>query len=460
MKDLLHIEKEKFFTQDKTFYKSLFSMLFIVGLQNIVAYSINMVDNIMLGSYRQEALAGATTVNQIFFVVQQITLGIGNALVILASQYWGKKRIEPIASLTGLTLKIGLIFSIVIVFICSVFSSELLGLFTTSKMIIAQGCDYLYLMQWSFVLFIFSNLLMATLRSVETVKIAFYISIVSLMVNTAINYTLIFGNFGFPEMGVKGAAIGTVVARLLELMIVVIYLLKFDTKINLFKYRFWERSSSELNSDYRKVVVPLILSQIFWAVSIPIQTGILGHLSDDAIVANSIATTFFQYLKVIVVAMASASSVLIGISIGRGDMKRIHSDARTMACIDIIIGIILAIGLYSLRYPLLSMYQLTDSATVLSLNLIGVMSIVMVGMSYQMPVSIGIIQGGGDTRFVMIMNLVSIWAIVIPLSFLTAFVWRWPVEWVVLVIQSDQIFKVIPTFIRFRSYKWVRKLAR
>lgn len=460
MKDLLHIDKENFFTQDKTFYKSLFGMLFIVGLQNIVAYSINMVDNIMLGSYHQEALAGATTVNQIFFVVQQITLGIGNALVILASQYWGKKHIKPIASLTGLTLKIGLIFSIVIVFICSVFSSELLGLFTTSKIIIAQGCDYLYLMQWSFVLFIFSNLLMATLRSVETVKIAFYISIVSLMINTAINYTLIFGNFGFPEMGVKGAAIGTVVARFLELAIVVIYLLKFDTKIKLFKHKFWEHSSSELNSDYRKIVVPLILSQIFWAVSIPIQTGILGHLSDDAIVANSIATTFFQYLKVIVVAMASASSVLIGISIGRGDMKRIRSDARTMACIDIVIGIILAIGLYSLRYPLLSMYQLTDSATILSLNLIGVMSIVMVGMSYQMPVSIGIIQGGGDTRFVMTMNLVSIWAIVIPLSFFTAFVWRWSVEWVVLVIQSDQIFKVIPTFIRFRSYKWVRKLAR
>lgn len=458
MEGLLH--KESFFTQDRNFYKSLFSMLLIVGLQNIVAYSINMVDNIMLGSYHQEALAGATTVNQIFFVVQQITLGIGNALVILASQYWGKKSIEPIINLTGITLKIGLIFSVLIIGICSIFPSELLGLFTTSEKIINQGCDYLYLMQWSFVLFIFSNLLMATLRSVETVKIAFYISIISLIINTLINYTLIFGNFGFPEMGVKGAAIGTVTARFLELFIVIIYLLKFDTKIKLFKYKFIWRNNKELNLDYQKVVIPLILSQIFWAVSIPIQTAILGHLSDDAIVANSIATTFFQYLKVIVVAMASASSVLIGIAIGKGDMKRIRSDARTMACIDIIIGIVLAIGLYSLRYPLLSMYQLTDSAINLSLNLIVVMSIVMIGMSYQMPVSIGIIQGGGDTRFVMTMNLISIWVIVIPLSFLTAFIWHWPVEWVVLVIQSDQIFKALPTFIRFRSYKWIRKLAR
>ena len=216
----------------------------------------------------------------------------------------------------------------------------------------------------------------------------------------------------------------------------------------------------DLRRDYRKIAVPVILSQILWAVSVPMQTAILGHLSSDAIAANSVATTFYQYLKVVVQAMCSATAVMVGSTIGRGDMRRIKSDARTLECIDLLIGIILGVLLFSLRNFLLSFYNLSDTATTLSLQLIVVLSFVMVGMSYQMPVSMGIIRGGGDARFTMIMNLVSTWAIVMPLSFMSAFWWKWPVVAVVIMIQSDQIFKCLPTFIRLRSYKWIKKLTR
>ncbi len=189
------------------------------------------------------------------------------------------------------------------------------------------------------------------------------------------------------------------------------------------------------------------------------QTAILGHLSADAIAANSVATTFYQYLKVIVIAISSTSSVMIGNAIGRGETGRIKSDARTLSVIDVIIGLILGILLILLREPLLSMYSLSESATKMAGNLIIIMGFVMVGMSYQMPVSFGIIQGGGDTGFTMKMNLISTWLIVMPLSFLSAFWWKWPVEAVVMVIQSDQIFKGLPTLLRFRSYRWIRKLT-
>lgn len=460
MGDAVNSGKEYFFTRDKTFYKSFLGMTLIVALQNLIAFSVNMTDNIMLGSYSQSSLSGAAIVNQIFFVVQQITFGIGNAMVMIGSQYWGRRKTGPICEITGIALKMGGIFSAIIIFCCSFFPAEFISLFTNSAPIIEQGCEYLYLMQWTFVLFIFSSILMSTLRSVETVKISFYISIVTLIVNAGINYTLIFGKFGFPEMGITGAAIGTLAARILELAIVVAYLFKLDTKIRIFSYGNIFKADNCLKKDFYKVLIPIIINQFFWAISIPIQTAILGHLSDDAIAANSISSTFFQYLKVVVIALSSASSVLIGIAIGRGDLARVRSDARTMAAIDVVVGIILAIALYLLRYPLLSMYQLTDAAMELSLNLIIVMSFVMVGMSYQLPVLIGIIQGGGDTNFVVKLNLISMWAIVMPLSFLVAFVWNFPVELVVLIIQSDQIFKCVPAFIHFRSYKWIRKLAR
>ncbi len=460
MTNLLHISDEKFFTQDKAFYKSFFCMAIVLAMQNIVAFSINMTDNIMLGSYSQNALSGATIVNQIFFVIQQLTFGIGNAMVMLGSQYWGKKKLKPISEITGIALLIGCVFSLIIIGSCSLFPREFLSLFTTSTPIIMEGMKYLNIMQWSFVLFIFSSILLSTLRSVETVKIAFYIALVSLIVNASINYVLIFGKYNFPEWGIVGAGVGTLIARALELMIILIYLAKIDKKVKLFSWGNIFRVNNSLKYDFYKILLPIMVNQILWAISIPIQTAILGHLADDAIAANAISSTFFQYLKVIIIALSSTSSVFIGIAIGRGDMKKVRTEARTMASIDIVVGIILAIVLYSLRYPLVDLYQLTDTARELSLNLIVVMSVVMVGMAYQMPVLVGIIQGGGDTNFVVKLNIISMWLIVMPLSFLSAFFWHWPIELVVLVIQSDQLFKCIPAFIHFKRYSWIKKLAR
>lgn len=452
-------DRESFFTKDRLFYKTLFSMLIVVALQNLVAYSVNMADNIMLGSYSQNALSGAATVNQIFFMVQQIALSIGNALVVLASQYWGEGRTEPIRTLTGIALKLGLICSIAIIGLCTLFPDTILRIFTDSPEIIAEGLPYLAVVQWTFALYILTNILMSALRSVKTVNISFYISIVSLLVNVAINFILIFGKFGLPEMGIVGAAVGTLVARTLELVIVIIYIWKIDKKLHLFSKDLFRRNAS-LRKDYTKVSIPIILAQVLWGVSVPMQTAILGHLSADAIAANSVATTFYQYMKVIVIAMSSTSAVMIGNAIGRGDMKRIKSDARTLSVIDIGIGLLLGGILLLLRRPLLSMYRLSDTATAMASNLIIIMSIVMVGMSYQMPVSSGIIQGGGDTKFTMTMSMISTWCIVMPLSILAAFVLKWPVEAVVIVIQSDQIFKCLPTFIHFRKYGWIKKLTK
>ena len=450
---------ESFFTKNSTFYKALFSMLIVVALQNLVAYSVNMADNIMLGSYSQNALSGAATVNQIFFMVQQVALSIGNALVVLASQYWGEGRVEPIRTLTGIALKLGLAFGIVIVGLCSFMPTSILHIFTDAPEIVAEGLPYLAVVQWTFALYILTNVLMSALRSVKTVNISFYISIVSLLVNVGINYILIFGKFGFPEMGIVGAAVGTFVARILELAIVVIYIWKVDKKLHLFSKDLFIRDAS-LRKDYIKVALPIILSQVVWGISVPMQTAILGHLSSDAIAANSVATTFYQYMKVIVIAMSSTSAVMIGNAIGQGNMRRIKSDARTLSVIDIGIGIVLGGILLLLREPLLSMYRLSDTATAMASNLILIMSVVMVGMSYQMPVSSGIIQGGGDAKFTMAMTMISTWCIVMPLSFLAAFILKWPVEAVVIVIQSDQIFKCLPTFIHFRKYRWIKKLTK
>lgn len=455
--------KENFFIKDRTFYKTLIILILTVAGQNLIAYSVNMLDNIMLGSYSQDALSGAATVNQIFFMVQQIALSIGSALVALASQYWGKKETDPIRRITWIAMKFNLLAAAIALILCAAIPVQLLRLFTTSQAIVQQGADYLKILKWSFVFFMISNLLISMLRSVEVVRIALVTSIVSLLINGGINYTLIFGKFGFPELGIRGAAIGTVIARAVELGIVLFYVAKIDQRVRFFEIFGGNQADKAINKELRrtfmKVCTPTLVSSMIWAISVPMQTAILGHLSDDAIAANSVATTFFQYLKVIVVAMASASAVMIGKSIGEGKKERVREAGRTLSVIDIGVGIVLAVILYLFRNPLLSFYQLTDTARVLAEHFMLIMSFVMIGMSYQMPVSLGILQGSGDADFCMKLNMISIWGIVMPLSFLSAFVWKLPVELVVLAVQSDQFFKGIPIFFRFRSYRWIHELT-
>ena len=451
--------KETFFTHDPAFYRTFFVMAAAVVLQNVVAYIVNMADNIMLGKYAEVALDGAATVNQVFFMVQQFALSVGNTLVAISAQYWGQKRVGPIRTLTGIALKLSAAIGAALVAVCVLFPRPLLRLFTNSDDIIAQGMDYLSVIQWTFLLYMISNALYAALRSVGTVNISFYISIVSLVVNVGINYTLIFGRFGFPEMGVRGAAVGTLIARVLELVIVVFYVLRVDKKLRLFAGPWWQGDPA-LRKDFTRVYLPNMCSQVLWGVSVPMQTAILGHLSDAAIAANSVATTFYQYLKVIVMGLSSTTAVMIGTAIGKGDLARVKSDARSMSAVNLGVGVILGAALVLLRRPLLSMYSLSEETTAMALNLIAIMGVVMVGMSYQMPTSFGVIQGAGDAKFVMKMNMISTWVIVMPLSFLSAFVLRWPVEAVVMVIQSDQIFKGLPTFLHFRKYKWIKKLTQ
>jgi len=434
-------------------------MLLTIMLQNLIAYSVNMADNIMLGSYSQTSLSAAATVNQIFFLVQQFALSIGDGLVILAAQYFGKKEFSPIRTLTGIALKFAFICSLVFFTLCTVIPRQIISIFTKDELIITEGVEYLGLIKYTFILFILSSVLYCALRAVGVVRISFYISIVSLVVNVGINYVLIFGKFGFPEMGIKGAAIGTLVSRIIELSIITVYMLKTDTVLRLFSENFLRRNK-ELVKDFFKVDIPVMLSQILWGISVPMQTAVLGHLSADAIAANSVATTFYSYLKVVTQSVSAAAGAVIGASVGRGNEEAVKAQGRTISVIAIIIGLVLGAALFVLRTPLLTLYTLNDNAMRLADQLIMLMSLIMVTMSYQMPVSMGVIRGGGDTHFVVIMNIICVWGIVMPLTFMSAFWWHWPVVGVVLMIQIDQIIKCIPTFFKFRGYKWIRKLTR
>lgn len=433
----------------------------MVILQNVVAYSVNMADNIMLGSYSQSSLSGAATVNQVQFMTQQITLAVGDSLVVLGSQFWGEKKSEPIRKLTGIALIFGFVIGFGVFAWTSLDPAGVLAIFTDDESYIAEGVKYLGLIRFTYPIYVITTVLLSALRSVKTVGIALWVSVSSLILDVGINYVLIFGKFGMPEMGITGAAIGTLAARVTELVTVLVYLVFIDKKLSLFTQNIFAFTKEQFAKFFR-ILLPSFVSNFVWSIATPIQTSILGHLSKDAIAANSVSVTMFQYLKIIVIGEASASAVVIGNTIGETkdeENEKVKEYSRTLQLMYIIFALALGTILFFLRKPYLSLYDLSGAAMEMADDILVLMCFIFVGMAYQMPTSVGIIKGGGDVKYVMFLNLVSTWGIVMPLSFAAAFVWNLPIVWIVALLNSDQIFKCVPIAIHAARNKWIKRLT-
>ena len=269
--------------KNKTFYRNFFSIYIALVLQNVVTLSVNLADNMMLGAYSETSLAGVAAVNQIQFVYQQFLLALGDGLVIFCSQYWGKRQTAPMKKIAATAMHAGLLIAIALFVLVSLFSRQAVGIFTTDGPIIGEGVRYLRIIRFTYLIFAVTQLLLAALRSAETVRIAFQLSILTFFINCGINYVLIFGNFGAPRMGVRGAAVGTLIARMIECAVLIAYIAKKDKNLNL-KLKDYLQFDRVLAKDYFKVTAPMLFVQGLWGVNTALQTVILGHMKATAIV--------------------------------------------------------------------------------------------------------------------------------------------------------------------------------
>ncbi len=449
----------RFLSRDKEFYRKFFAMVSFIALQNVIICAVNLADNVMLGAYSEDALSGAALVNQIQFLLQMVINGVGEGIVVLASQYWGQKQIQPIKKVMNIGLYIGVATGALFTLVTFLFPRQSLALLTSDVGVIEEGIRYLRVICWSYAFFSFTTVMLSALRSVEDVRIGVVISMSTLLINICLNYVLIFGHFGFPRLGSAGAAIATLVSRMIEFCIVLVYVGCREKKLRI-RFREFFLLDRELSRDYVRVAMPVILSGATWGIAMGVQTAILGHMGGSAIAANSIASSVFSVVSVMAYGGASAAGVIAGKTVGLGDMDKLKEYTRTLQVLFLLIGLASGAILYALKDLIIGFYAVSAEAKTLSDQFIMVLSVTLVGTSYQVACLTGIVRGGGHTKFVLFNDLIFMWLLVLPSSALCAFVWQTSPLIVFICLKSDQILKCFVAVFEVNSYRWVRRLTR
>lgn len=447
--------------REKTFYRAFFALTLSLALQNLLTFGVNMMDTVMLGRYSQDAMSGVSLCNQVQFLLQMLVTGAGEGAVVLGAQYWGRDRLEPIPHIIGVALRLGGGLAAALFVLVQAAPAALLRLLSNEEAVIAQGVRYFQIICFTYVIFTVTNILVASLRSVGIVTIGYVVSFSTLCINVCLNYLLIYGRGGLPELGVRGAAVATLVSRCVELLIVVWFLGHRERRLNLTLKKLLFIDKSYIR-DYTRVSAPVLVNQALWGVAQMVQTGILGHLGGDVTAANAIAVQVYQVLSVVAYGAASASGIVVGRTVGGGRREALRPLVATLQVLFVGIGLLSGGAIFLLRRPILAVFggTLTARARDLALRFMAVIAVTTVGTSYQMSCDNGIIRGGGDTAFSARMNLISMWGIVVPLSAAAAFRWRWPPAAVFFLLKWDQLYKIIPVALRLRGWKWVRSVTR
>ncbi len=444
------------FMKDRGFYKLFFTLTFTIALRNVIVFTVNLADNVMLGSYAESAMSGVALVNQIQFLLQLLVTGVCEGAQIFISRAWGSGDNATIKKMVNIALRSAVVVASVVMLIVIVSPEGVLGLLAESKEFVAEGAGYLRIIRFSYPIFALTTALIVANNSVETVRLGFITSIGTLIVNMCLNFCLIFGNFGFPEMGARGAAVATLVARCVECLAVIIYTFRIDKKIRMRLCDLTAKVDLVLFKDYLRKGLPVFFSSLIWGVAMTIQLSILGHMGDSAITANSISNTLFQIITVVTYASASCAAVMISKVIGEGKEHLVKPYARTFQVLFICIGIVTASLIFIFKDIILFAYNdISPESKEMALKFMTILSITVIGTSYQMPCHTGVVRGGGDTSFVFKVDSIFMWGIILPSSIFAAFVLKCPPEVVFFILKCDQLIKCIVACIKVNSFNWI-----
>lgn len=445
--------------EKKSFYKLVFSLVFPMALQNLINVGVTSTDVILLGKVGETSLSAASLAGQVQFIMTLIFFGLTSGAAVLTAQYWGKKDTVTIEKIMAITMRFALVIGVLFTLAVLLFPEHIMRIFTSEQSVIDQGVKYLKIIAFSYIFIAFTMIYLNIMRSVERVIVSTVVYLISFVINLVLNLTFIFGLFGLEPMGIRGAALGTLIARACEVLMVTFYALKVNKTIHFHLKTIFIRDKI-LSRDFLHYSIPVMLNELLWGAGVAANAAIIGHLGQSVVAANSVTQVVRQLATVITFGVSNATAIILGKAIGEGKEELAKLYAKRLVHITIALGlfgsvIILIVGNVVGRYMNLS----SDAHSYLKFMMF-VMSYFVIAQAFNTTMIVGVFRAGGDTRFGLLLDASTLWGVAILFGALAAFVFKLPIPIVYVIIMSDEIIKVPLSAWRYHSMKWVRNVTR
>ena len=442
-----------------SFYRTVIALVVPMALQNLINVGVTAADVIMLGAVGEDALSGASLAGQVQYIMTLFLFGLTSGATVLTAQYWGKGDKDAIEKILGIAVKTAVFVTALFTAAALVVPGLLLRIFTSDPVVIAEGIKYLRIVAFTYIMIGITQAYLYIMRSVERVIVATVVYLLSLICNIIMNSIFIFGLFGLPAMGISGAALGTLCARILEVVLVAGYARFFNKDIKL-RLRYVLHTDKVLFGDFMKYALPVVINEVMWGLGTAANTAILGHMGSPVVAANSVAQVARQLATVVSFGLSSAAAIYLGKTIGEKRMEHARAYAKRFIGLSLIMGV-LGGAVILIASPVASAFlSLSAEAKDYLRIMFFVMSYFVVGQAFNTTMVVGIFRSGGDTRFGLILDVSTMWCCSILLGFLAAFVFKLSVPVVYMILMSDEIIKIPITFWRYRSCKWLRDVTR
>lgn len=441
----------------KDFYSRVFSLVLPIAFQQFMLAVVSATDALMLGMLSQDAMAAVSLAAQVQFVFQLYAASMTTGTNIFAAQYWGKQDIVMVERILAMILLFTIPVSLGFTVAAAWIPERIMGIFTPDLLLIANGARYLRWVSLSYLLCGISQIFLAAMKNCGGAIRSSVISSVCVVINIFLNAVLIFGLLGFPRMGIAGAALATVLARLVELVWTVLETLPRG-RIK-FRLTYALHLHKRLCHDFWKYVSPVLGNHFVWGIGFTMGSVILGHLGAEAVAANAIASVAKNLLTCFGMGVESAGGILVGNALGAGKLEEARRTADQVVMLSLLCGILTGLILLLLSPVILHFANLTSQAMEYLKWMIVICSVYCIGKSLNGTVNGGIFSAGGDAKFGFLCDAVTLWVVVVPLGLMAAFVWRLPVIAVYCIVNMDEIIKIPAMYSHYKTYKWAKDLT-
>ena len=445
-------------SEKRIFYRKLWGLVFPIAIQNLMTALVSASDAFMLGFVSQTSLSAVSLATQIQFVHNLFMLALTIGATTLAAQYWGKGDTDSVEEILAIVLKISMAVSVVFFIAAMFFSGFLMRIFTNDIRLIQAGIPYLRIVSVSYLFMGFSQIYLCIMKnSGRTAKSTIYGS-VAVVINIGFNVIFIFGLAGFPAMGIAGAALATTVSRALELLLTIYE--NMHRSLVCVRLKYIRNSSKKLKKDFWHYTTPVLGNELVWGCGFTMFSVIMGHLSSDAVAANSVANILKNIIACVCNGIGIGAGIIVGNELGKGEMERATEYGNRLFKLAVFAGAVSGLILLAVS-PVLRIFTGSLSAQAHSYlkNMMYICTYYMIGKSVNATVIAGVFCAGGDTKFGLKCDAVTMWVILIPIGMITAFVLKLPIMVVYFIISMDEIIKLPAVYRHYKKYNWVRNLT-